>query len=117
MKEHQDTVNKVLERILALEAANQDHKTKLKMTEAQLDNERKERQDMEEKRINERRANEENANRLKARETELERERLQCQELEEKQNREYQEKLGMLEREQRQLEERARAAVNGPAGI
>lgn len=102
---------------MALEAANQDHATKLKMTEAQLDSERKERQGMEEKRIHERRENKENANRLKAREAELERERLQRQESEEKRNREYQEKLSVLEREQRQLEERARAAVNGPAGI
>jgi hypothetical protein len=102
---------------LALEAANQDHATKLKMAEAQLESERKERQEMEEKRIYERRANEENANRLKAREAEPERERLEHQGLEEKRNRECQEKLGVLEREQRQHEEHTRAAVNGPAGI
>jgi len=110
-------VNEVLERLLALKAATQDHAAKLKMTEAQLDRQRKECQEMEENRIHERRANEENANKLKAREAEPERERLQRQELEEKRNREYKEKLGVLERQQRQHEERARTAVNGPAGI
>lgn len=117
MNKHQDKVNAVLERLLALEATNQDHAAKLKTTEAQLDRERKERKEIEEKRIHEHRVNEENVNRLKATEAQLERECLERQGLQEKRNREYQEKLNVLEGQQRQLEEPARAAVNGPPGI
>ncbi|KAF8903269.1 hypothetical protein CPB84DRAFT_1845819 [Gymnopilus junonius] len=114
MNKHQDKVNAVLERLLALEATNQDHAAKLKMTEVQLDRERKECKEIEEKRIHEHRVNEENVNRLKATEAQLEREHLERQGLQEKRNREYQEKLNVLEGQQRQLEEPARAAVNGP---
>ncbi|KAF8898283.1 hypothetical protein CPB84DRAFT_1747946 [Gymnopilus junonius] len=101
MNKHQDKVNAVLERLLALEATNQDHAAKLKMTEVQLDRERKERKEIEEKRIHEHRVE---SDRSTAREGSLERQGLQ-----EKRNREYQEKLNVLEGQQRQLEEPARS--------
>ncbi|KAF8877570.1 hypothetical protein CPB84DRAFT_1752118 [Gymnopilus junonius] len=114
MNKHQDKVNAVLERLLALEVTNQDHAAKLKMTEVQLDRERKECKEIEEKRIHEHRVNEENVNRLKVTEAQLEREHLECQGLQEKRNHEYQEKLNVLEGQQRQLEEPVCTAVNGP---
>ncbi|KAF8871339.1 hypothetical protein CPB84DRAFT_1855070 [Gymnopilus junonius] len=114
MNKHQDKVNVVLEQLLALEATNQDHAAKLKMMEVQLNRECKEHKEIEEKQIHEHRVNEENVNRLKATEAQLERECLECQGLQEKRNREYQEKLNVLEEQQRQLEEPACAAVNGP---